>query len=180
MKKILLINGSFRKVNCNFILEEIKKGINESFETEILHIKDYNLKFCTGCFNCYNSGKCIFQDGMESILEKIKNCDLMVIATPNYFGNVNALTKNFIDRTSPFYINKNISDKKCVMIYVGEYKVERTLKQLSLAMDGFRFSQRLKVVKEMSFQTNGNKMFAETELAEFNLKRLIKIINENA
>jgi FMN-dependent NADH-azoreductase len=43
-------------------------------------------------------GKCILADDMDSILQEIECADSLVIGAPVNFGNINALTRRFLER----------------------------------------------------------------------------------
>ena len=183
MMKVLMINGSFRKANCKYVLEQVALKLGEEYVCEFVDLRDKNIKFCSGCMTCHKSNKCVYQDDMVELLEKIKESDLVVLASPNYFGNMNAITKNFIDRTCPFHEEKTIASKPFAFIYLGDYKPERTLKQLSVAFDGFKFNQKISNVVEVAVQSNGVKKFADSEDLEnaINLvaKRIKQKFNKN-
>ena len=49
----------------------------------------------------YDNEKCVIQDDMSEILEKISKADVLVIATPTYFLTMNGMLKTVIDRFLP-------------------------------------------------------------------------------
>lgn len=104
--KILAINGSPRgeKGNTEVILKPFLKGCEEAgAETEIVYLKDKNIKHCSGCFTCWTKipGKCIHKDDMEELLQKILESDIIVYATPLYYFTVTGIMKDFMDRMLP-------------------------------------------------------------------------------
>ncbi|AKN30533.1 iron-sulfur protein [Clostridium carboxidivorans P7] len=104
--KILAINGSPRgeKGNTEVILKPFLKGCEEAgAETEIVYLKDKNIKHCSGCFTCWTKtpGKCIHKDDMEELLQKILEADIIVYATPLYYFTVTGIMKDFMDRMLP-------------------------------------------------------------------------------
>ena len=62
--KVLLVNGSPRaKGNTALALNEMAKIFaEEGIETEILHVGNKNIRGCMACGNCYQTGKCVFDD----------------------------------------------------------------------------------------------------------------------
>ena len=101
--KILGISGSPVKRGTYFLLEEALKAAKENgkdVETEIIHIADYELKFCKGCNNCLKEKDCIIEDDdLYTIGEKMEEADGIIFASPSYFGNVTAHMKNLMDRS---------------------------------------------------------------------------------
>ncbi len=45
---------------------------------------------------------CVLNDGLTPVLEAVRGCDVLVLATPVYFGEVASQTKGFIDRCYSF------------------------------------------------------------------------------
>ena len=55
---------------------------------------------CTGCYYCReHAGKCVFNDDMGELLQKIIDCDVLVLSSPVYFYSICAQLKAVIDRT---------------------------------------------------------------------------------
>lgn len=104
--KILAIQGSPRpKVsNTELLLQEFLKGArSQGAQTETVYLKEKKINFCVGCYTCWTKtpGICVYKDDMPEILRKIRECDIIVYATPLYNYNVTGLFKAFQDRTLP-------------------------------------------------------------------------------
>ena len=101
--KILGISGSPVKRGTYFLLEEALKSAKEegeNIETEIVHIADYELKFCQGCNDCLKKKECIIKDDdLYEIGDKMEEADAIIFASPSYFGSVTAYMKNLMDRS---------------------------------------------------------------------------------
>jgi multimeric flavodoxin WrbA len=101
-KKILAIVGSPRKKETWGIArqfgQEISAKIDVEFET--VHLKDYNILPCRGCFLCLTKGEefCPHHDDLKLLVEKMMIADGVIVASPNYAMQVSALMKNFLDR----------------------------------------------------------------------------------
>jgi len=55
---------------------------------------------CQGCLACKKEAEaCVLNDGLTPMLEAVRACDVLVLATPVYFGEVTSQLKGFIDRT---------------------------------------------------------------------------------
>jgi multimeric flavodoxin WrbA len=104
--KVLIINGSPRKergVTGGFLKPFVAGMKNAGAEIETIHSDGYDLGECRGCFNCWSStpGKCIQDDEMTEILDKIADADLLVLATPVYVDGMTGSMKTLLDRTIP-------------------------------------------------------------------------------
>lgn len=114
---MLLINCSNRKGNCLKVLNDIKRD-----EDKLLSLSNKDMKFCLGCESCRNNLEkyCVLNDFITSNVydEIIKEKDI-VIATPMYMSNVNAILKNLLDRLNPFYHHGLLKNKKIYLIMTG-------------------------------------------------------------
>ena len=97
--KILAICGSPRKGNTYSALKTIQDNFPE-VDYEILMLKDINFKLCKGCYTCVTHGeqKCPIKDDRDTIMEKMKSADGLILASPAYSHMVPALMKNLFDR----------------------------------------------------------------------------------
>ena len=104
--KILAIQGSPRpKVsNTEILLREFLKGAqSQGAETETIYLKDKDIHSCVGCYTCWakTPGVCVFKDDMPELLEKVRDCNIIVYATPLYNYNMTSLLKAFQERLLP-------------------------------------------------------------------------------
>lgn len=98
--KVLLINGS-PKANGNTAaaLEEMAKiFVQESVETETLHIGAQAIRGCTACGGCRKAGKCVFDDAVNEAAVKLEQADGIVVGSPVYYASANATLVAFLQR----------------------------------------------------------------------------------
>ena len=89
--KVLLVNGSPRKNgNTMRALQEVAATLEkEGLGSEILWIGNKPVRGCAACYQCKTKdlGKCVFADDVaNSIIEKLKDADGIVIGSPTYYG----------------------------------------------------------------------------------------------
>lgn len=98
--KVLLINGSSRMNGCTSVaLNEVARSLNEEgIDTEIVFIGNEGLPDCIACRNCRETGKCIFNDLVNDIAEKAKECDGFVFGSPVYYAHPSARLLTIMDR----------------------------------------------------------------------------------
>ena len=111
--KVLAFNGSPRKDgNTAIMLNEALSAISQQdIETELIHIKPMELKPCTGCNYCRNSGesRCIQDDPLNDWLGEIFAADGLLLGSPTYFFGMHPSLKCLIDRVG--YIVRGRSTK---------------------------------------------------------------------
>lgn len=105
MKNVIIISSTPRvNGNSEILVNEFAKGAKEAGNNvEVINLRDYKLNYCIGCYTCHKTGKCIHNDGMNELSEKLINADVIVFATPVYFYSMSGQLKVFIDRLVPSY-----------------------------------------------------------------------------
>lgn len=105
MANVVGIIGSYRsdRVTSSLVKEILDLVADEGCETELIHLKDKHIEFCTNCRVCtqisgVTPARCVINDDMNSILKSISNADAIVIGAPVNFFSLNALTKKFMER----------------------------------------------------------------------------------
>ena len=111
--KIIGISGSPVKRGTYFLMEEALDMAKErGIEIELVKLNEYDIKFCKGCNQCLKNKKCIIEDDITIIAEKLIEADAIIIASPSYFGSVTAIMKNFMDRSRYLKMNNHaLKDK---------------------------------------------------------------------
>lgn len=129
MKNIVILNGSPRKQGYTSQMIEvfIESLNNREYEFDIYNCGDLEISFCVDCRYCEKNYKCVINDDMQEIYNKLENADIILFATPVYFYTVSAQLKRVIDRLQVYYfrnINKsnNFKNKKGILFAVGGAK----------------------------------------------------------
>jgi multimeric flavodoxin WrbA len=172
MAQFLLISGSPRAGNTEFILKKIYEALIG--EKELILLREKNIKQCCGCLCCNRTNKCGMQDDMQMIYEKIQQADVLVVGSPNYFDNISGLLKNFIDRSNPFYGTDLLKGKKIFFIVVGGGSVEHSQRVVQV-LSYFAEAHKLEVVGPQCFQALGpNDLVNKPE----SLKRIDELVEK--
>ena len=105
MKNVIIISSTPRvNGNSEILANEFARGARSSgHNVEVINLRELNLKYCTGCYACHKINKCIHNDGMNALAEKLLRADVLVFATPVYFYLMSGQLKVFIDRLTPYY-----------------------------------------------------------------------------
>ncbi len=98
--KVLLLNGSPRpKGNTAAALAEMERIFaQEGIETETVQIGAWPIRGCTACRYCYKTGKCVHDDGINELAEKLRESDGLVVASPVYYASANSTLTAALDR----------------------------------------------------------------------------------
>lgn len=132
MKAVCIIGSPRDNGSTALIVDSMIKGLNESGFDDIDRycLGKCNINYCFGCKACYQNGQCVQKDDVELIVKDICNSDLVVIASPSYWGDITGQLKVFFDRNTP-YGDTNLNRKifahnvKGVAISLRAGKTER-------------------------------------------------------
>ena len=121
MSRILILTGSPRKNgNTDRLAASFAEGAREKHDVEIVSVTDYQINPCIGCNSCYarEGNRCVQEDDMQKIYDKLGKADIVVIASPVYFYGISAQLKTVVDRLHTPMRN-SFPIKKLGLILVG-------------------------------------------------------------
>ena len=145
-KRVLILSSSPRKGgNSDTLCDRFLAGAMESnHRVEKVTLAEKNIHYCTGCYSCRGSGKCVQNDDMAEILDKMIAADAIVLSTPVYFYTMCAQMKTVIDRTVARYTK--IAGKEFYFIVTAAVRNKAALER---TIEGFRgFTSCLPGAKE--------------------------------
>ncbi len=102
LMKVVAFNGSARgaKGNTQILLEAVGKGLKDKkIDFEIITLADKKLNPCKGCGACAGKKKCVQDDDINTIYQKMVDADGIILGSPTYFGNVTSRMQMLIERT---------------------------------------------------------------------------------
>ena len=101
-KKIVILNGSpRRKGNTSSLVKAFTEGAESAGNTVTEFFLDsMNIHGCKGCFGGHSSRECpcVQKDDMVKIYPAVKECDVIVLATPLYYWNMSGQIRTAVDR----------------------------------------------------------------------------------
>lgn len=109
--RILGLVGSYREQGTTetLVVEALEAAREAGARTELIRLRDHDVQFCTNCRECMQApgpdrGACIFEDrdDVAGILDLIERADGLVIGAPVNHGDVNAMTRQFLERCSGY------------------------------------------------------------------------------
>lgn len=99
---IVILNGSPRKKgNTSTLVQAFREGAESAgHQVTELFLGDLEIHGCKGCFGGH-SGKeypCVQRDGMEKLYPAVRDCDVIVLASPLYYWSLSGQLKTALDR----------------------------------------------------------------------------------
>ena len=150
--KITVFNGSPRGAggNTHSIVKEFARGAEEAgAEVENIFLVTKTIKHCRGCFSCWTltPGKCVIEDDMTDLLQRVGGSDAIVFATPLYVDNVSGLMKNFMDRLIPLADPHFTKDENGECRHLGRENVNLPRKIVVISNSGFPEQNHFQVLR---------------------------------
>ena len=101
-KKIVILNGSPRRNgNTSALVRAFSDGAESAGNTVTEFFLDsMKIHGCKGCFGGHSSRECpcVQNDDMNEIYPAVRECDVIVLATPLYYWNMSGQIRTAIDR----------------------------------------------------------------------------------
>jgi multimeric flavodoxin WrbA len=123
--KIVAVLGSPRPQSNSSALayKFLNTARERGAEIKIYPLNQLEYKGCQACRACkINSEACVQKDDLAEVLDAVKGADVLVLASPVYFGDVSGQMKCFIDRTYSYvsadFTTRLAAGKKAVIILV--------------------------------------------------------------
>lgn len=85
-KKVLIVSTSIRNgSNSEILAHEAERGsLDAGNEVEFVSLTGKEIGFCRGCLACQKTGGCVIRDDIDTLIEKVREADALVFATPIY------------------------------------------------------------------------------------------------
>jgi multimeric flavodoxin WrbA len=132
--KVVAIGGSPRlQGHSNYLIDQALNELSSrGIETEKIVLNQYKFGFCQAHLNCTSVAECQQKDDACWILDKYRQADGVIVASPVYFRSISAQIKAFVDRSFFIYMHGKRPQAKCVglIAIAGRGGHEETIKEL--------------------------------------------------
>jgi len=145
LRAVILRGSPNRGGNSDTITDSFVNGLKKSGPVEIIDfiLNDMDIRPCQGCESCMTAvdNKCVIDDDMHQIYSVFADADVVVWATPMYWGYMTAQMKIALDRMEALAMDpeKYWVDKEFVPILTYRHHYESTVGFFERVQDYFRF-----------------------------------------
>ena len=110
--KVIVLHGSARKGgDTDTLAEHFLRGLGGEEAHEVTHFRpiEMDIAHCRGadCMGCAAGGGCVIQDDMQAVYPVFRDADVVVMASPMFWGYMTSQLKTLFDRfeavVSPTY-----------------------------------------------------------------------------
>jgi len=174
MKKLMAVIGSPRKgSNTEVLVDRMIEGYKSrtAADVEKIVVTEKDIRYCSGCLTCTfpppGTKKCVLDDDMTGILERMPGCDAFIFGTPNHMRTVSSPLLTFFSRMLP------------LMEFVPDKDADGNI-------IGGGFTSQLKDKKAAIVISQGDPIFSsplvyevlERNLIDFGIRRIGDIISQ--
>ncbi len=106
---VLVVNGSYRDdgITDQAVAAATGALVAAGARVETICLRDYPIEFCLNCRECTQApgaapGRCVLDDGMQALIDRIENAQALILAAPTNLGSVTAVFKRFLERLVPY------------------------------------------------------------------------------
>ena len=120
--KVLIVNGSSH-VNGTTMqaIQEVQKVFSDAnVDTEVIQLGNKPIRDCIQCGYCFEHGECVFKDDdVNAFVEKAKDADGFIFATPVYYAHPSGRILSFLDRV--FFSAENVTPNPFSFDVINKY-----------------------------------------------------------
>ena len=141
-KKILVVTASpRRRGNTTLLAEALIEGAEEKgHEISLFDVNKYDVRGCRACNGCWKSGRpCAESEDFNSFADMVEKVDVVVFASPVYWGTYPAPLKALVDKMYCFAVpwcEKDISGKKTLLLSCGDGSDESAFNVINMVHEG--------------------------------------------
>ena len=94
-------NGNSARIAARFCTAAENLGA----EVKTFALNKLNYRGCQACMACKTKlDRCILEDDLTPVLDAVRETDLLLLASPVYYGDLSSQLKGFIDRTYSYFV----------------------------------------------------------------------------
>jgi len=98
---VMVLHGSARiGGDTDTLAEHFVRGLGGETEHRVTHFRsiDMEIAHCRACMKCAAGGGCVIDDDMQAVYPVLREADVIVLATPMFWGYMTSQLKTLFDR----------------------------------------------------------------------------------
>jgi multimeric flavodoxin WrbA len=138
--KVVVLHGSAHKGgDTDTLVDHFLKGLNAVGEHRITHFRpiDMEIAHCRACLGCASGDGCVIKDDMEDVYPAFSAADVIVIATPMFWGYMTSQLKTLVDRLEAIASAKHFGGKTFVLFVTYRHYYGSMVEWLERITSGF-------------------------------------------
>lgn len=154
---VLIFQGSPRPAgNCSVLATWAQAEAARAHRSvRVVYLDDLTIRACIGCYQCYNTGTCIFEDDMTGIIRSISHARIIVVCTPVFTNTVPGSLKIMIDRCQAYHAEQALTGRKPgktgLLFSVAGRQGQENFSCITRVIDAFLKNIHIKPVRSVFF-----------------------------
>jgi multimeric flavodoxin WrbA len=140
MMNVVVFHGSaHRNGDTDTLAEHFLRGMNEAGQHKVTHFIpiDMMIAHCRACMQCMNGSGCVIQDDMQSVYPALQDADVVVLATPMFWGYMTSQLKTLFDRLEAVVSADYFGNKDFVLLIGYRHYFGSIIEWLERITSGF-------------------------------------------
>jgi multimeric flavodoxin WrbA len=116
---VIVLHGSARRGgDTDTLAEHFLIGLGESGPHKITHFVpiDMEIAHCRACLECTRGDSCVIDDDMQAVYPAFRDADVVVLATPMFWGYMTSQLKTLFDRLEAVVSEEYFGNKDFVLL----------------------------------------------------------------
>ncbi len=116
---VIVLHGSARRNgDTDTLAEHFLRGMSKQGSHNISHFYpiDMNIAHCRACMECTKGKGCIIQDDMQAVYPAFCDANVVVMATPMFWGYMTSQLKTLFDRLEAVMLERAFGNKDFVLL----------------------------------------------------------------
>jgi len=117
--KVVVLHGSARMGgDTDTLAEHFLRGLRKSGPHDVTHFRpiDMHIEHCRACMQCARGEGCVIDDDMQAVYPAFCEADIVVMATPMFWGYMTSQLKMLVDRLEAIVSDRCFGRKEFVLL----------------------------------------------------------------
>lgn len=136
---IVVFHGSARRDgDTDTLADHFLRGMDHHGTHEVAHLYpiDMNIAHCRACLEC-SKGGCVIQDDMQAVYPVFRDANVVVMATPMFWGYMTSQMKTLFDRLEAVVTPEYFGNKDFVLLIGYRHYYGSMIEWLERITQGF-------------------------------------------
>lgn len=118
MNVVVFHGSAHRNGDTDTLANHFLQGMSQHGEPSVTHFIpiDMNIAHCRACMRCMGGNGCVIQDDMQAVYPALRNANVVVLATPMFWGYMTSQLKTLFDRLEAVVSTEYFGDKDFVLL----------------------------------------------------------------
>jgi multimeric flavodoxin WrbA len=118
MNAVVFHGSARRNGDTDSLAKHFLQGMAERGPHDVGHFYpiDMNIAHCRACMECMNGNGCVIQDDMQAVYPALRGADVVVLATPMFWGYMTSQLKTLFDRLEAVVSADYLGNKDFVLL----------------------------------------------------------------